>query len=423
MNAAFFRVMMAWVALAALGGCVTAEQWLNSFTVAQKPASKEAPVPDAAPATPVDSVHIVDAPTSPTTPRASAPILQTQMPAPTQQRAAKVAILVPLSGKNAEIGKAMLNAAQMAVFDMSAESFELMPRDTGDKPETATAAARDAIANGAQLIIGPLFATQAPAVKMVTDSAGVSMLTLSTDTSLAAPGMFVMGFAPDAQVERVVKFAAAQRLTHYAALVPDTAYGKLVAQVFRQAVAHYGGTVVDVESYNPAHGAAKAIHALAAKQRQIQALFLPEGGIEIEKIADQLLSAGFDNRRTHLLGTGLWDEVDLGRRVRFLDGGWYAASDPTTRQKFVAGYQRTYGAEPPRIATLAYDATALAAVLARRGAGYDRGELTNPNGFAGIDGIFRLTAGGLVERGLAVNEVTAEGDQIIAMAPTTFAGR
>src|SRR5262249_55665196 len=146
------------------------------------------------------------------------------------------------------------------------------------------------------------------------------------------------------------------------------------------------------------------VRALAKKRDAFDALFLPEGGAELNLIANQLAIAGFDPHALHLLGTGLWDTPGLARQTSFVTGGWYAAPDPTARQAFGDMYKAAYGQEPPRLATLAYDATALSAVLAKRGAKFDAASLTNPNGFAGLDGIFRLTRQGKVERGLAILE-------------------
>ncbi len=335
---------------------------------------------------------------------------------------AKVAILLPLSGRNAGLGQAMLNAAQQAVFDAADDKFQLMPRDTGDNG--ADNAARDAVASGAQFLIGPLFATDVPAVRGVAESANLSMLTLSTDTTLAARGVYVMGFAPGAQVERVVSYAIEHGLHRFAGLVPNTAYGSLVGAAFQDAVTRHGGTLVGYEAYDAArHDSDAHIQALAKVRDQIDALFLPAGGMELAAAANQVAAAGFDAKRVRLLGTGLWDAPDLARQSAFLIGGWYAAPDPAGRRGFIRTYVTTYGQEPPRLATLAYDATALAAVLGKRGARYDETALTNPNGFAGLDGIFRLTPSGLVERGLAVDEVGADGGHVIEAAPASFAGR
>jgi len=375
--------------------------------------ASQAPPPEPAPRIPV-----IVSPLSPQ-PNATPNTTLSTSPLPAK---VKVAILLPLSGKNAALGQAMLNAAQQAVFDAADNRFELMPRDTGSSDQTAMTAARDAVASGATLIIGPLFATNIPAVRSITASADINMLTLSTDTSEAGPGVFVMGFAPQPQIDRVVAYAVAHGLRHFAALIPDNPYGALVGPAFEQAVVRYGGTVTVMETYDPVKRDSEVhIKTLAAHRDQIDALFLPEGGGDITMISTQLAAAGFDSRTTRLLGTGLWDVPSLARQAPFIVSGWYAASDPAARFGFIKAYTSTYGQEPPRLATLGYDATALAAVLAKRGAHYNIIDLTNPNGFAGLDGIFRLTQDGMVERGLAVNEVDAQGAHVIDPAPRSFA--
>jgi ABC-type branched-subunit amino acid transport system substrate-binding protein len=335
---------------------------------------------------------------------------------------AKVAILLPLTGSNAALGQAMLNAAQQAVFDANVGTFELMPRDTGDGEAAAATAARDAIVSGAQLLIGPLFAANVPAVHQVAAASGVSILTLSTDASLAGPDVYVMGFTPDAQVVRVVAYAVAHGAHQFGALVPDNAYGLLVTDALQSAVARAGGTLIAAETYSPEkHDSELYAHDLGTRKDAIDTLFLPETGGELATITQQLAAAGFKPETLHVLGTGLWDVPGLAKQAPFVTNGWYAAPDPEARRNFMQTYAATYGQEPPRLATLAYDATALAAALAKRGVPYDRAWMTNPNGFAGLDGIFRLTPDGRVERGLAVLQVTPDGAEVIDPAPTTFA--
>jgi branched-chain amino acid transport system substrate-binding protein len=246
-------------------------------------------------------------------------------------------------------------------------------------------------------------------------------LPLSTDTSLAERGVYVMGLAPGAQVERVVAFAVTRGAHHFAALVPATPYGTLVGQVLLNAAPQHGATVIDIETFDPAlHNSDEKIRTLTTHRDQIDALFLPEDGGILKTVADQLTGAGFDSSHIHVLGTGLWDAPGMGHINPLLIGGWYAAPDPATRQNFNAAYKAAYGQEPPRLASLAYDATALAAVLAKHNARYSEAELTNPNGFAGLDGIFRLTSSGTVERMLAINEVTTDSAHVIDDAPSSF---
>ncbi len=316
----------------------------------------------------------------------------------------------------------MLNAAQQAVFDTAGNNFELQPRDTAAEGG-AEFAARQAVNGGAQIIIGPLFATDIPPVVLVAQGAGLEMLTLSTDTSLTQRGVYVMGLAPTQQVDRVVAYAAARGAKNFAALIPSTPYGTLVSQEFQSAVAAVpGGAIVDIEIFGatPSESAERA--KTIAGLHNVDALFLPESGSELKTITDQLGLSGFDATHTHILGTGLWDVPGLGHQIPALIGAWYAAPDPAARRNFIASYTAAYGQEPPRLATLAYDATALAVVIAKHGARYDEMALTNPNGFAGLDGIFRLTTSGVVERALAINEVTAEGAHVIDPAPINFIG-
>ncbi len=347
--------------------------------------------------------------------------IQPQGVAPsTQGGKLRTAILLPLSGKNAALGQAMLNAAQQAVFDASEANFELMPRDTATEGG-AQEAARAVVVDGARLIIGPLFASDVPAVKLVAQVNGLMMLPLSTDTSLADKGVYIMGLSPSAQVDRVVAYASLQGKHNFAALVPSTPYGNLVGSVFRRAVTQGGENLIGIEYYDPAaRNVVDKIKALAAQKDNIDALFLPIGDKELKSVTAQLAAEGFTTSRTQILGTGLWDVPDLGRLNPFLVGSWYAAPDTVLRKNFITSYTETYNQEPPRLATLAYDATALASVLAKRGGRYDEAALTNPNGFAGLDGIFRLTKSGMVERAMAVNEVTPNGARVIDPAPTTF---
>jgi ABC-type branched-subunit amino acid transport system substrate-binding protein len=330
----------------------------------------------------------------------------------------KVAILLPLSGKSAELGQAMLNAAQQAVFDVGGNNFQLQPHDTAESG--GAAAAQAAVAGGAQLIIGPLFAADVAEVKPVVGRAGLQMLPLSTDTSLADRDVYVMGLAPSAQVDRVVAYAYAHGARHFAALIEDTPYGALVGQEFRAAVTQRGAFLIDSETYSTAHDGDAKVKILAEQRQNIDALFVPESGADLKQLADQLTAAGFDATHVHMLGTGVWDVAGLGGQSPQLNGAWYAAPDPSMRRNFVTAYKAAYGQEPPRLATLAYDATALAAVLAKRNQRYTETALTNPNGFAGLDGIFRLTINGEVERGLAINEVSTDVAHVIDPAPTSF---
>jgi ABC-type branched-subunit amino acid transport system substrate-binding protein len=338
-------------------------------------------------------------------------------------RTVKVALLVPLTGNGAEIGQGMLEAAQLALFDLGDDHFQLVPRDTKGTPGGATEAARAAIAEGAQLILGPLFSSSVGAVRPAVQGARINMIAFSNDQSQAGSGVWTIGFSPDDQVRRVVSYAKSQGINRIGAIAPRNAYGDAVGNALSAAAQKAGSRVVRLERYDPAAtDFSPAVQSVASGgPGSLDAVMIAEGGQKLRGAASLLPAFQIDPVQVRLLGTGLWDDATLGTEPALV-GGWYAAPDPTVRRDFEQRFESTYGHRPPRLATLAYDAAALAAVLARSGgpAPFDPQALTNPNGFAGVDGIFRLRPDGLAERGLAVMAITPTGNRVVDPAPTSF---
>lgn len=331
----------------------------------------------------------------------------------------KVAFLVPLSGPQAELGQAMLNAAEIAVQDVAGDDFELLPRDTGSTPDGARAAAEDAIAEGARMIIGPLLRDSVAAVGPVAQAHNVNVVSFSSDETVAGDGVFVMGFLPRAQVERVVQHVASLGVLRFAVLAPDTDYGRLVAQATLEAVVRNGGELTKTAFYDPtAPDVSGTVREFAnydlrsEEQREngegldYEAVMLPEGGVKLLQVAPQLPFFDVDPEKVRFLGTGQWDSSVVFRETNLL-GGMFAAPPPAARARFVQSYTEAFGEPPPRLATLGYDATALAAVLSREPGGPDfsRAALTANNGFSGTDGIFRFLPDGTVQRSLAVLQI------------------
>jgi hypothetical protein len=138
-------------------------------------------------------------------------------------------------------------------------------------------------------------------------------------------------------------------------------------------------------------------------------------------VADALTAAGANLKNIQLLGTGLWDNPRVFASPA-LQGGLYAAPDPSGFRGFSTRYRAKFGADPVRTATLAYDAVALVAALARTQGPqrFSPEVLTNPSGFAGIDGLFRFRVDGTNERGLAVMRVGSGGGVPVAGSPKSF---
>jgi ABC-type branched-subunit amino acid transport system substrate-binding protein len=328
----------------------------------------------------------------------------------------KVALLLPLSGSNASLGKSFQDAAQMAVTDLSADNFELMPKDSGVSATDTIRAAQDAVSEGAQIIIGPVFSERVADVKTAM-TGKVPVLALSNDPNVAGNGTYVLGFSPTQQVQRALQYAQTRGIHNIAILAPTSIYGDIAV-----AAANYSGiTIVETQRYSGNNKASikQAVAAISGKRSDIQAILLPDGGAGLTAVAAELTSVALSAHDIPIIGTGLWDEQNV-QQHNVLVGGFYAAPDPAQRSRFVSRFQKAYGMKPVRLATLAYDATALAAVLAKQGQGYDEQALTNPSGFAGLDGIFRLTSAGIAERGLAILEVTSSGPKVADPAPAKF---
>jgi ABC-type branched-subunit amino acid transport system substrate-binding protein len=370
----------------------------------------------------------------------------------------RVALLVPLSGRQADLGHSMLDAAQLALFDIADQRFELLPYDTGGTPEGAAAAAQFAVGDGVSVILGPLLAGSVQAVAPSAWAANIPVIAFSSDRSVAGDGVYVMGFTPGSEVARVVSYAYSQGLMRFALLAPDNAYGARVVTALDNAAAAIGAIVTRVELYDPAtgdfdglirrlvdptrpnrgfvgEGAGPEERDRRVRQftlarldsegnraaRPFDALLVADGGRRLQAIAAHLPVHGIDPSTVHILGTGAWDEPGTGAEPALL-GGWFAAPQPDFRAGFEQRYAETYGRAPARLATLAYDATALAAVLAQTPGGgvFDAKTLTDPRGFAGRDGIFRFQPDGVAERALAVLRVERHGAEVISEAPTTF---
>jgi ABC-type branched-subunit amino acid transport system substrate-binding protein len=307
----------------------------------------------------------------------------------------------------------------MALFELADDRFTLLVKDTGSTPEGALAATESALAEGARLILGPLFGPQVAAAGPAARAAVVPMISFSTDLGAAGDGVWVMGILPRIQVERVVGYTASRGLRRLAVLAPANAYGDAVVNALYQSTAGTGVSIGQVQRYAPDETDLSPI--VTALGTGMDAVLLPEGGNRLRVLAPLLAYHDIDPAQVRFLGTALWDDPTLGLEPTLI-GGWFAAPDPVPWSDFSNRYRELHAEAPPRLATLAYDATALAAVLSRSALGPDfaPATLTQPNGFAGIDGIFRLTPEGSVERGLAVLEVQREGAVVIDPAPRRF---
>jgi len=434
----------------------------------QAPASPPAPAPLPAPA-PGPRVEVAPLPRVETAPLPVPPSQSAALPPPTvsvsppprnsgPKEEVRAALLVPLSGPSAALGAMLSNAAQLALFEVADTHFNLIPLDTRGTPEGAAAAARLALNQGADIVLGPLSSAEVMAAAPVVRDQGVPMVAFTTTKAALGNGVYSTGFLPGSQVRRVVAQARADGRQRFAVLAPDNAYGRAMVEEYKAAVVESGAAMGRIEYYDPAvadptpvakrfadyerrrgelerekkalagRGGSQAMlaeleKAAAGRTLAFDAVLLPDEGVRLKSVASLITYYGIDPGPVRLLGTMAWDDPRLVDEPS-LQGGWFPAPPEAAHAAFEARYVKAFGPLPPRMgnfASAAYDSAALAATLARQGQGdFPPSALTNPGGFTGIDGIFRLRPDGTSERALAVREMVRGGAHEIGPAPTSF---
>src|SRR6266404_5193547 len=320
----------------------------------------------------------------------------------------KAGLILPLSasGNGAVAAQSMRNAAEMALAEFNNPDLQLLVKDDSGGAPGAQQAAQQALDEGAEIILGPLFGLTVGPV------------------GRAARGIYLLSFLPESDVDRIIGYAASQGRRSFAALVPDNAYGSVAEAAFKQAVGRGGGRVVALERYPLDKAQMQGpVRNVAQAASGADAIFIPDGADAVPALVQALTANGIDTKRVQLLGTGLWEDAQIFSSP-LLDGAWYAGPDSTGFRNFSARYRSRYGRDPVRTASLAYDAVALVAALVKT-QGKQRFSdevLTSSSGFTGIDGLFRFRPDGTNQRGLAVMRMSPTGGQVISAPPKGFGG-
>lgn len=342
-----------------------------------------------------------------------------------------VALLVPSgSGRSGDtaIAESLENAARLAVADLSGVRVELRVYSTAGQPERAAQAAVRAVDEGAQIILGPVFADAARAAGQAVAGRNVSVLSFSNNPTAAGGNVFVLGPTFDNTARRLTAFAASRDRGRVMAVYERNESGEIGRQAIERALARTGGTLVAAEGFDfSQQGVVDAVPRIAerAGSSGAQTLFFTSNSAGALPLLMQLLP---ENRtgpdRFQYLGLTRWDIPSATLELPGVQGGWFALPDPGLTSQFNARYEGAFGRAPHPIAGLGYDGIAAIGALARSG-GNDplgRSSLTQSSGFAGVTGVFRLLPDGTNERGLAVAEIRDRQVIVIDPAPRSFVG-
>lgn len=331
----------------------------------------------------------------------------------------RVGLLLPFSLRPQDAAS-LYNAAELALFELGNENTLLIPRDAGSTEASANAAARALLTDGADIIIGPVLREGVAGAANAAQAESVPVIGFSSDRTVGGDGVYLLSFQLEDEVRRLVSYAAAQNIRSIALLAPANEYGRRVEAALRAEAQARGVTIVTSQLYNRTDTDAAAAARTVAAGARPQGIIIAESGSPLRAIGTALVQAGVDTRQTRLMGTSVWSGE--AEREPSLAGGWYVAPDPSVRTEFENRYRQAFGEAPTRLASLGYDAVALAALLSRdRGPdGFTRSAIENREGFAGSDGLFRFSQNGAIERGLAIIEVRQNANAVLQAAPRRF---
>ncbi|MHA3978261.1 penicillin-binding protein activator [Halovulum sp. GXIMD14794] len=345
----------------------------------------------------------------------------------------RVALLTPIGSTDSQreaLGQSLVNAAEMARGDLAGVDLEISVYATAGEAAAAANAAQTAIQEGADVVLGPLFSEATAQVGPIAAAQGLTVLSLSNNPDIAGGNVYVLGVTFDNTARRVVDHAANEGLLDIAVVHPQGTEGELARDAVAQAVQAVGGRLVADASYplsvqgitETAPGIAQQLRGSAAN-----AVVLtdgPTGGLTF--MAETLRGLGVRDSQARFLGLQRWDTSAQAMAQPGLSGGWFAAPDQALATQFESRYAARFGQAPHPLSGLAYDGVAAVGALIAEARSQGRDDpfsaarLTQPSGFAGVMGIFRLLPDGRNERALAVYEVVDGTAQQVSPAPRSF---
>lgn len=350
------------------------------------------------------------------------PSINTSAPVP-------VALMVPLGSSDPNdvvLARSLENSARMALSDLQGVQLDLRVYDTAANAAVAAAAAQQAVNDGARIILGPLYSTTTTAVAQAVAPRGINVLSFSNNTAIAGGNVFLLGHTFENTADRLTAYAS-QNGRERIALMHSTEEAGLIAGAAVSRAASFYNTPVVAEVAYPLtqQGVIEAVPQMrdAVEAEQANAIFLTSNTAGALPFLTQLLPEyGVDPAEVQFIGLTRWDIPAQTLELPGIQGGWFALPDPDRAAAFQARYEVAFGEAPHRIGSLAYDGiAAIGALVATQGSqALTTAALTQPKGFEGVDGVFRLKPDGTNERGLAVAQVIDEAVVVIDPAPVSF---
>ncbi len=348
-----------------------------------------------------------------TVPRSKAPVV-----AEPSDGMHRVAMLLPVTGPDADVGQSIANATALALTDTKVTNIRMVTYDTGLGVAAAT---QRAIADGNKVILGPLRSDNVIEVAEIARPAGVPIISFSNDVGVAGQNVFLLGHLPNQAIERVVLYAKSKGMNRFAGVVASNVYGQRAQSNMTTAVRAAGGILVGIQESNGTAASAEAAARRLAQMGAIDAILVADSGRAAITTVPALRRGGL--RTAKILGTDLWNIDGTLAGSPPMYGAWFASVSDTLYTQYATKYRARFGKAPLRLSSLGYDSVLLVARVARDwrpGTRFPVAQLTDPQGFIGVDGAFRFNANGLTDRMLEVQEIQAGKFVTVSPAPSQF---
>ncbi len=362
------------------------------------------------------------------------------------QKKIKVATLLPLSGKSKDLGTAMLNSIVLSLFENDKNGdIELVVFDSKENISDTKKAITDIAAQDIKVVIGPIFSSDIEAISSIVAKNEMTILSFSNNQSLSQrEGIFLMGFLPEQQIERMSAYSILTGKDSIAIIAPNNQYGLKFSNILREMVNKKDGNFIGSQFYannskDLERAVSKILNINAIPERlkntiskdikpeeriYANSIFIPESGRTLSKIVALINELNVSERPIQIIGSSNWDDISTLNDPNLI-GGWFVGANPTRYRDFEKKYYQIYNKFPPRISSIGYDAAFAVIETVRKSAKRNLSPedfinyQSSKNGFKGMDGLFRFLPNGIVQRNFAILEI-GNGRFDMIDSPTTM---
>ena len=319
----------------------------------------------------------------------------------------KIGLLVPLNGKNSFLGNTIFQSAEMSLFETKASNIELLPINSGSSIESAVQAAKILEDKGVSIIIGPIFSSQAIAVRK-TVKKSIPILSFTNDESISRNGLWVFGFTPRQEINAIFKEMIYYKIQKLSVIIPNSAYGNLALENIKKESLSLNIQIKNIYKYVPSLDSFTDLGLELEKRvdKEIDALLILAGGKQLREISSRAQYRGINPKNTQYFGISSWNSTKILGEPSLLKG-IFVAPEQSSFESFVSRYYKIYGVIPSEIGGLSYDILSLCNSAIKQSNNIESftAFLTKPSGFNGVFGYFSLDKNGLLKRKFASYQV------------------